>query len=202
MHREDVLQIISMFFALLGLVALGITPAYAQAAVPAASDAPIASPASAGSVSDYRLGAGDKVQINVFGQTDLDGDYIVDGTGDIQLPLIGQVRAAGRTVSDFQRDITVKLQDGFLVNPSVSVAVVNYRPFYIIGEVNKPGEYPYVSEMSVLNAVALAGGYTTRADDTEVYIRRNGSNKENEVPADDTTKVNPGDIIRVPERFF
>ena len=84
----------------------------------------------------------------------------------------------------------------------VSVAVVSYRPFYIIGEVNKPGEYPYVNDMSILNAIALAGGYTYRANDTEVYIQRNGQSKEESFPADQTTKVLPGDIVRVPERFF
>ncbi|HEY0466917.1 MAG TPA: SLBB domain-containing protein, partial [Polyangiaceae bacterium] len=87
-------------------------------------------------------------------------------------------------------------------NPSLSIEVINYRPFYIIGEVNKPGEYPYVNGMSILNAVALAGGYTTRADDAEVYIRRSGQNQEVQVPADQTTKVEPGDIIRIPQRYF
>ena len=90
------------------------------------------------------------------------------------------------------------MRDGeYLKDPRVSVEVTNYRPFYIIGEVNKPGEYPYVNDMSVLNAVALAGGYTFRADNSSVYIRRNGELKETHYPADLTTKVVPGDIIRV-----
>lgn len=165
----------------------------------AASAAP---PASNPTSSGYVLGTGDKLHINVFGQTDLNGDYVVDSNGNVQLPLIGEVHAAGRSVPDFQHEVASKLADGYLVNPSVSIEVVNYRPFYIIGEVNKPGEYPYVNGMSVLNAVALAGGYTFRADDSEVYIRRNGSNKEEQFPADPTTKINPGDILRVPERFF
>ena len=84
----------------------------------------------------------------------------------------------------------------------MSVAVVSYRPFYIIGEVNKPGEYPYVNDMSILNAIALDGGYTYRANDTEVFIQSNGQSKEDSFPADQTTKVQPGDIVRVPERFF
>lgn len=151
---------------------------------------------------DYILGSGDKIHIDVFGQSDLTGDYVVDGSGNVQIPLIGQVKAAGSTVADFQKAVAAKFADGYLVNPSLSVTVANYRPFYIIGQVGKPGEYPYVNGMSILNAVALAGGYTFQADDTEVYIRRNGSNKEVQFPADATTKISPGDIIRVPERFF
>lgn len=150
----------------------------------------------------YHLGSGDKIHIGVFGQPDLNGDFAVDGGGSVQLPLIGTVRAAGLTVAEFQKEITSKFADGYLVNPNVEVDVVAYRPFYIIGEIRSPGQYPYVNGMAVLNAVALAGGFTDRADKSEVYIRRNGSSKETEYPADETTKVNPGDIIRVSERFF
>jgi protein involved in polysaccharide export with SLBB domain len=151
---------------------------------------------------EYKLGAGDKIRINVFGQTDLNGDYQVDGAGNIQLPLVGLFKVAGGTVGDLQKELVAKLSDGYFVNPSVSVEVVNYRPFYIMGQVSHPGEYPYVSGMSILNAVALAGGYTSRADETEAYIRRGAGNKEMQVPSDDSSKVEPGDIIRVPERFF
>ncbi len=158
--------------------------------------------ADSSAIASYRLGSGDKLKISVYGQTDLNGDYEIDGSGNIELPLIGQIKAAGLTVADFKRDLTTRLGNGFFVNPNVSVEVENYRPFYIIGEVNKPGEYPYVNGMSILNAVALAGGYTTRADDSSTYIRRNGQSKEIELPADETTKVEPGDIIRVPERYF
>jgi polysaccharide export outer membrane protein len=150
----------------------------------------------------YKLGAGDKVHVIVFGQDDLGGDFDVDGSGYIRLPLIGQIKAAGMTVFDFEREVKGMLDNGYLKDAKVSASVSNYRPFYIIGEVNKPGEYPYVSDMSVLNAVALAGGYTYRADDTEVFVRRAGSDKEVQLPADQTTKVNPGDIIRIAERFF
>jgi polysaccharide export outer membrane protein len=94
------------------------------------------------------------------------------------------------------------LQEGYLKDPRVSVEVMNFRPFYILGEVNMPGEYPFVSEMSVLNAVAKAGGYTYRANTSNVYIRRNGATKEEAAPADHTTKLAPGDIVRIRERFF
>lgn len=150
----------------------------------------------------YRLGAGDKLRVIVFGEEDLSGEFVVDGGGYIRLPLVGQVQAANRTVYEFERDVETKLKDGYLKSPRVSAEVMNYRPFYIIGEVGKPGEYPYVNGMSVLNAVALAGGYTYRANERSVYLRRYGESREQSVPADETTKVYPGDIVRVVERFF
>lgn len=151
----------------------------------------------------YKLGSGDKLKLIVYGENDLGGEYLVDGAGQVQLPLLGQVPAAGMSVHDFEAAVGTKfVSEGYLKDPRVSVEVENYRPFYIIGEVKSPGQYPYISGMNALNAVALAGGYTYRADDKDVYIRRNGSSKEQEVPADQTTKVNPGDIIRVDERIF
>ena len=150
----------------------------------------------------YRLGTGDTVQITVFGETDLSGSYPIDGSGVMRMPLIGQVKAAGLTISALENSIQAKLAAGYLRDPKVSAVVTNYRPFYIIGEVNKPGEYPYASGMNVLTAVALAGGFTYRADDSEVDIRHKGSTAETTVPANQTSKVEPGDIITVSERFF
>lgn len=171
---------------------------------PAAASSDMQS-ATSGSVKDdqsYQLGAGDKVRLSVFGESDLGGEFEIDGSGDVRLPLIGQVKAAGLTVHAFEVRIVKLLEDGYLRDPRVSIEVVNYRPFYIIGEVNKPGQYPYVDGMNALNAVALAGGYTSKADKSEVYLQRNGKNGEQEYPSDETTKVQPGDVIRIPERFF
>lgn len=150
----------------------------------------------------YRLGTGDTVHVTVFGESDLSGDYPIDGTGVMRLPLIGQIRAAGLTIPALENSIQAKLAEGYLRDPKVSAQVTNYRPFYIIGEVNKPGEYPYVNGMNVLTAVALAGGFTYRADDSDVDIRHKGSDKEVSVPVDPSSKVDPGDIITVSERFF
>jgi protein involved in polysaccharide export with SLBB domain len=150
----------------------------------------------------YTLGAGDKLRVIVFNEENLSGEFVIDGTGYVRLPLIGQIQAAGLTVFDFEKEVTAKLNAGYLVDAKISVEVINYRPFYIIGEVNKPGEYPFVSDMNILNAVALAGGYTFRADDTYVFVRAKNATKEERVSADQNTKVNPGDIIRVAERFF
>jgi polysaccharide export outer membrane protein len=150
---------------------------------------------------DYRLGSGDKLRVIVFGEEDLSGEFDVTGSGKVSLPLIGQVQAAGMTLDEFEGEIRDKLQQGYLTNPKVSVEVLNYRPFYIIGEVDKPGQYPYTNGMNVINAVAVAGGFTYRANQDEVYITRDGA-KEKAYAADQAIKVLPGDIVRIPERFF
>jgi polysaccharide export outer membrane protein len=149
----------------------------------------------------YRLGTGDKIRVTVYGEPDLSGEFQVDGLGFVRLPLVGQVGAGGRTLREFETVVAEKFSEGYLRSPRVSAEVVNYRPFFILGEVNKPGEYAYVNGMNVVTAVALAGGYTYRADESDVYIRRNGRAEE-EYPADERTQVLPGDIVRVTERFF
>jgi polysaccharide export outer membrane protein len=112
------------------------------------------------------------------------------------------VKAAGETAAGLEQEIAAKLAEGYLQNPRVSVEISLYRPFYVIGEVNKPGEYPYVNDMSALNAIALAGGYSPRAQEDVIYIRRNGSAKEEKVPADQMTRIWPGDVVRIPISFF
>ncbi len=181
-------------------VAIAATAAYAASATSQATVG--AAPSRVTADPGYRLGTGDTVHITVFGETDLTGDYSIDGTGDMRMPLIGQIKAAGLTIPDLENAIQAKLASGYLRDPKISAVVTNYRPFYIIGEVNKPGEYPYASGMNVLTAVALAGGFTYRADDSDVDIRHKGSTKEISVPADQTSKIEPGDIITVSERFF
>lgn len=150
----------------------------------------------------YQLGTGDKLRVTIYGEADLSGEFIVDGAGQVQLPLVGQVSAAGLTVHQFVGEVTVALQNGYLKDPKVSVEVLNYRPFYIMGEVNKPGEYPYENGLNALGAIALAGGFTYRADDHDVYVRRAGLTDEEALPADAKTRIYPGDIIRIAERIF
>lgn len=161
-----------------------------------------AAKSSAPGTTAYKLDTGDKVKVTVYGEDDLSGEFEVDGSGNVRLPLIGQVKAAGLSVRDFEASVAAALAKGYLVNPKVNVEVATYRPFTILGEVNKPGEYPYEAGMTVLNAVALGGGYTYRADEDEVYIRRKGSTEEVKLPADDRTPVYPGDTVRVDERIF
>lgn len=150
----------------------------------------------------YRLGNGDQIRITVFGQQDLTGTYQVDGQGMLAFPLIGRIHAGGMTAAQLQQEITHKLSPDYIRNPSVSVEVMNYRPFYVLGEVNKAGAYPYVSGMTVLNAVAFAGGFTYRAKDDDFEIDRTENGQHSEIKANKDTPVRPGDVITIPERFF
>ena len=155
----------------------------------------------AGSV-EYRLGPGDLLRVVVFGHEDLSGEFEVKGSGHVSLPLIREVEAQGLTLRQFEQAVIDSLKPDFLINPRVSVDVLNYRPFYIIGEVKRPGSYPYVNGMTVVNAIALAGGYTYRAKENEVLITRAGDAGNKQEPADHQTVVLPGDVIEVPERFW
>jgi|SRR6185312_17438322 len=171
------------------------TPSYAPAPVRLAS-VQTPPPVSNGT-NDYQLGTGDKVRITVFGEDDLSGEFQVDSTGYLRLPMIGQVKAAGYTARALEDSLTANYANGYLKEPRVNVEVTTYRPFYIIGEVNKPGEYAYVNGMNVLNAVALAGGFTQKAIEGHVYLRKGGTNEELRVAADQTVQLMPGDIVRV-----
>jgi len=150
----------------------------------------------------YRLGSGDRLRVTVFGEAELSGEFEVDGGGAVSLPLIGDVDIGGRTVREAERRIEDHFRDGYLKQPRVSIDVLNYRPFYILGEVNNPGSYPFVNGMSVLNAVALAGGFTYRARENRIEIIRASDSSREPREATPSTVVLPGDIIRVPERFF
>lgn len=150
---------------------------------------------------EYVLDTGDQVKVVVFGHTDLSGQFVVSSTGAVAMPLIGEVGAKGRTLRQLESAIIKKLKPDFLKNPQVSAEVVNYRPFYIIGEVKNPGTYPYVNGMRILNAVAIAGGFTYRAREKEMMITRSkGGGKPQRVSPN--TKVLPGDVVEVLERYF
>jgi polysaccharide biosynthesis/export protein len=147
----------------------------------------------------YHLGPGDTVQIKVLGADELNGAYTVQNDGTIRMLLIGAVPAAGLTQDQLQGNIEDKLRSGrYLTQPHASIAILNYRPYYILGEVASPGGYSYVSGMKVLSAVAAAHGYTYRANQNYVIITRNGE----ESKADIMASIQPDDIIRVPERYF
>ena len=152
---------------------------------------------------EYRLGSGDQLRIGIFGEPTLSGDVEVDGTGTIQMPLIGTINVQGMTVPELQNAIAARYRGGqFLLNPQVTAEVTNYRPFYMLGEVNGPGEYTYSSGLTVINAVAAAGGFTYRAQRNVVYIRSQGDAEERAVELNSTTMVRPGDTIRIGERLF
>lgn len=151
----------------------------------------------------YRLGSGDRVRVTVFGQPELTGEYAVDGSGQMSYPLVGQIAAGGMTAHELEKALIGKLSPNYLKNPSISVEVLTYRPFYIVGEVRTPGSYPFVSGMTVLNAVALAGGFTYRARENSFYVTRTGENgSKNKITAGAEATILPGDIITVRERYF
>jgi polysaccharide export outer membrane protein len=152
--------------------------------------------------SDYKLGAGDKVRVTVYGEEDLSGEFQIDGNGYVRLPLIGQIQAGGHSAYQLEGNVESALENGYLKNPRVSIEVTTYRPFYIIGQVSRPGQYPYTSNMSALDAVGVAGGFTDHAVESTLYIRHEGEAKENEVPADETVKIRPGDVVRVEQTSF
>jgi len=150
----------------------------------------------------YPLGPGDQVRVTVFNEPTLSGDFFVAGDGELSLPLVGNVPAGSKTTKDVAADYARLLSDGYLRDPRVSMEVITYRPFFILGEVAKPGQYPYVTSMTVLSAVATANGFTPRAKKSKVYIRRRGEEGEVEYELTPNLRVLPGDTIRVGERYF
>ena len=175
-----------------GIAALGLGPASWAAPQPSARAAAQA----------YRLGSGDHVRITVYNEPNLSGEFQVSDGGSIALPLIGSVKAAGLSVPELEQAVTATFADGWLNNPKVSIEVLTYRPFYILGEVMKPGEYPFSAGLTVLKAVATANGFTYRANTKTIVVRHEGETVEHAEPLSPTTTVQPGDTIRVKERFF
>jgi len=156
----------------------------------------------AGSPPAYKLGTGDKLRLTVYGEPNLSGSFDVNDQGAVTLPLIGAVKVSGSTISEAESDITQRYGKDYLVNPRVNIEVLNYRPFFILGEVGHPASYPYIVGMTVINAIALAGGYTPRANRDRIVIKRASDPGAGEQPAAEDDPVLPGDVIRVPERFF
>jgi len=150
----------------------------------------------------YRLGSSDRLRVTVFGHPDLSGEFEVDGTGAISLPLIGQTAAVGLATTELEQSIAASLANGYVLSPRVSVEVINYRPFYILGEVGRPGEYPYTNGLTVQNAVAAAGGFSYRANKKVVYIKSTDSDREIAYDLTPSTVVKPGDTLRIGERIF
>ena len=176
--------------AVLALLSLSAWQGAAYAASPAPPPAAVAA---------YKLGVADKIRITVYNEPTLSGEFLVNSDGSLALPLIGNMKAAGLAAPDLQAILEVRYAEGFLRNPRVGVEVLTYRPFYIYGQVVKPGEYPYSEGLSVMKAVALAQGFTNRANKKKIFLKPAGG-KELTVNVDKT--VQPGDLIRIPERNF
>ncbi len=190
----------SCFYQLLTFICL-LLVSHGAASAQDAQPGPPASEAQQSAVAAYRLGSGDKLRITVYNEEDVTGEYEVDSSGNVSLKMIGAVPAAGRTLPELTKIIETKLLDGYLLNPRVAIDVLNYRPFYVLGEVNEPGSYPYVAGITVLKAIALAGGYTFRARTSKIELMH-AAEPDKPILVDQNTPLLPGDIIRVKERFF
>lgn len=167
----------------------------------ALAQAPVPPPA-ADTAGDYQLGSADRVRVIVFNEPSLSGEFVVNANGALSMPLIGDVMARGRTTGQIAGAIADLLRGGYVLEPKVSIDVLTFRPFYILGEVNKAGEYPYSSGLTVDAAVALAGGFTYRASRKKVTIRHMADEKAQKVDLTPDLKVLPGDTIRIGERYW
>jgi polysaccharide biosynthesis/export protein len=150
----------------------------------------------------YRLDAGDKLRVVVYGQEGLTNTYAIDAGGSITMPLIGSVPARGRTPAGLASEITGRLRNGYIRDPSVAVEVETYRPFFILGEVAAPGQYPYVPNMSVESAVAIAGGFSPRARRDIVTLTHTDASGSSRFVVPLGTPLSPGDTVLVGERWF
>lgn len=187
--------------AALALFSIGVAVLAACSTSPGQGNASEMQTAGSG-MSGYKLGTGDEVKVTVFGEPDLSGTFVVDGQGTITMSLIGQIEVVNLSVTETSRILEARLKDGWLRDPKVAAELVKGRPYYILGEVNKPGEYPFVSGLTVMNAIASAGDFTYRADKFRILVKSSDSPNEREVELTPTTAVRPGDTIRVRERFF
>ena len=168
----------------------GPAAAYAAAPMPVVHDAA------------YRLDAGDKLRVVVYGQDGLTNTYAIDAGGSITMPLIGAVPARGRTPAGLAAEISAKLRSGYIRDPSVAVEIESYRPFFILGEVAAPGQYPYVPNMSVESAVAIAGGFSPRARRDSVTLTHTDGSGSSRYVVPLGTALGPGDTVLVGERWF
>lgn len=190
-----------MFFrALRTFMAIGCLAPGLTGCVTSAADGAVARVTSPDA--DPPLHAGDRIQVTVFGEDGITGAYDVGSSGTVQLPLAGAVPAGGRTTHDLAADIATALRHKYLRDPKVGVALLSRRPFYVLGEVQKPGEYPFRDGLDLWRALAVAGGQTYRASTATVLLQHAGDDKAAEVDLSRDMTVAPGDLIRVPERWF
>ncbi|MEN7538029.1 polysaccharide biosynthesis/export family protein [Aurantiacibacter flavus] len=182
--------------ALPGLVGVALLSGCASGLPPAAPN-PYAVPT-------YAIAPADQLRITVFGEEALTKDYVVTSAGDISFPLLGDIPASGMSASELSQLLTEQLSNGYLNDPRINVEVLNYRPFYVLGEVGSSGEFTYKPELTAMQAIAVAGGFTYRADRSRVFIRRAGDDREYTYDLDTgrVVYIQPGDTIRVGERYF
>jgi polysaccharide export outer membrane protein len=189
-------------FVLVLFATSGVVPQFAASAAAEPKTPPSAAPPADNPADNYVLGPNDRVRLKVYGEPDIAGEYEIDSSGQISVPLAGHIRAAGLTTKQLERAIASALSKGIVRDPRVNVEIALYRPYYILGEVKKSGEYPYRLGLTVMDAIASAGGFTYRANEHKVILRRSGAGAEEVYPLDSPILVFPGDNIRIPERYF
>ncbi len=150
----------------------------------------------------YKLGVGDKLKITVFGEPDLSGNFEVGAVGTVSLPLVGDLKAKGLSLTEFRNNMSRRLSDGYLKEPRITVEVLNYRGFFVHGEVRNGGEFKYKTGLKLRDAIAMAGGYSYRANEGYIFLMREGFTERRKISLPTNMPVLPGDNIRVPERFF
>ena len=185
-----------------GPVRAAFAAAPRAAAAPVAAPVAYAEPAAVRRDAPYHLDAGDKLRVVVYGQEGLTNTYTVSAGGSITMPLIGSVPARGRTTAGLAAEIAAKLRAGFIREPSVAVEIETYRPFFILGEVAAPGQYPYVPNMTVESAVAIAGGFSPRARRDSVTLTHTDASGTARYAVPPGSAVSPGDTVLVGERWF
>lgn len=164
--------------------------------------APAQTAAATNGPGEYTLRPADKVRVTVYNEPTLSGEFTIAASGTVALPLLGEVQAQGLTAAQLDAAIEKGLADGYLRSPNVAVEVLTFRPFYVLGEVNRAGEFPYTGQITVLQAIATAQGFTYRANRSYVFIKRAGQDNEERVKLTPSLQLGPGDTIRVGERYF
>jgi polysaccharide export outer membrane protein len=154
------------------------------------------------STAPAKLQPGDKIRIVVFGEDSLGGEYQLDQSGQISLPLAGTIKVQGLTQSELEQQLAKKFRSQYIKDPKVTVTITTLRPYYMMGEVKNPGQFAYQSGLNVLTALAIAGGPTYRASRTTVEIQRLGETSMHDYPISESIPILPGDVVKVPERYF
>jgi protein involved in polysaccharide export with SLBB domain len=202
MKRLDFMGMVRpLFYSVLLAVALQVSGCGTPGDQGAATQADVEA-ATAAATAVPRFQGGEKIRITVYNEPSLSGDYDIDPNGVVSLPLAGTVRAVGLTQPQFEQELAKKFKNEYLRNPKVTVTILQFRPIYLVGEISKPGEFPYKPGLNILTAMALAGGGTYRANRNYVLIQHIGETDMKEYPQTATTMILPGDLIRVPERYF
>ena len=162
----------------------------------------MALPVAGATSEDYRLGAGDEISITVYEEDDLSMTLRIDQSGTFDYPYLGQIVAKGKSTNALKNEITAGLLQDILINPSVNISIITYRDFYIDGEVQRPGSYPYQPGLTLEKAIALGGGFTERAAKGKISVIRAADTSRVSRPIELNEPVSAGDVIAVPQSFF